>query len=89
MGFAGKPEVAHIGLLILPGGHAQQHRGALGGLHQKAVYIIFKQPLEAVGDAAGRAAHTGGQVDDQGMGRVHHNRPGLSSCFFSRRAATA
>ena len=64
-------KVLHTNAVVFAGGHAQHHAGGVGGLGEEAVCGIAEQHLQAKGHAAGAAAHTAGQIGEEGMLRIH------------------
>ncbi|CUJ11698.1 Uncharacterised protein [Achromobacter xylosoxidans] len=79
LGLVGQADVVdrrrhrHAGQLAMAGHHAQQEARRLHRFGKEAVRVRAVQQRQAEGDAAGRAAHAAGQVDEQRMLGIDHD----------------
>ena len=65
-------QVLHRNLVVQAGVNAEQHARRVRGFRKEAVDVITEGQLQAKRHAARAAADTAGQVDVQGMRRIHH-----------------
>ena len=69
----GEAHILHGDFVVEASGKAEQHAGALHGLHIENMHIVPEDQLQTERDAAGRSADAAGDGDKQRVFRVHED----------------